>query len=153
MNAFFCKMHLMSFHEFFTEFSQFYPILCNFMQDVPKLMAFAVVWVMWLYSVESFENWALRSRIKSKISYFRASIFFFWSWNKIENTGRVRFSHLYELKYGFCKKLLWYKWTSDQLNTFFLTFRLQQKPSQKVRKKVVNWPEVHLYQSNFLQNP
>ena len=27
-----------------------------------------------------------------------------------------------KLKYGFCKKLLRYKWTSDQLNTFFLTF-------------------------------
>ena len=26
------------------------------------------------------------------------------------------------LKYGFRKKLLRYKWTSDQLNTFFLTF-------------------------------
>ena len=26
------------------------------------------------------------------------------------------------LKYGFHKKLLWYKWTSDKLNTFFLTF-------------------------------
>ena len=26
------------------------------------------------------------------------------------------------LKYGFCKKLLWYKWTSDQLNTFFPHF-------------------------------
>ena len=24
---------------------------------------------------------------------------------------------------------------------------------QKVRKKVFNWSEVHLYQSNFLQNP
>ena len=58
------------------------------------------------------------------------------------------------LKYGFCKKLLRYKWTSDQLNTFFLTFWLvTQQTSQKVRKKVFNWSEAHLYQSNFLQNP
>ena len=46
------------------------------------------------------------------------------------------------LKYGFCKKLLRYKWTSDQLNTFFLTFWL-----------VCCVSEVHLYRSNFLQNP
>ena len=28
-----------------------------------------------------------------------------------------------------------------------------QQTSQKVRKKVFNWSEVHLYISNFLQNP
>ena len=28
-----------------------------------------------------------------------------------------------------------------------------QQTSQKVRKKVFNWSEVHLYHSNFLQNP
>ena len=51
-----------------------------------------------------------------------------------------------DLRYGFCKKLLRYKWTSDQLNTFFLTFWLVCcVTSQKVRKKV--------YRSNFLQNP
>ena len=75
------------------------------------------------------------------------------SWNysqiirkrKIEDVG---------LKYGFCKKLIWYKWTSDQLNTFVLTFFPDQHWSgQKVRKKVFNWSEVHLYRSNFLQNP
>jgi hypothetical protein len=39
------------------------------------------------------------------------------------------------LKYGFCKKLLWYKWTSDQLNTFFLTFRPDQCWSVLFRPK------------------
>ena len=28
-----------------------------------------------------------------------------------------------------------------------------KQTSQKVRKKVFNWSEVHLYRSNFLQNP
>ena len=51
------------------------------------------------------------------------------------------------LKYGFCQKLLRYKWTSDQLDTFFLTF--QHWSGQKVFK----CSEVHLYRSNFLQNP
>ena len=37
-------------------------------------------------------------------------------------------------------KLLLYKWTFDQLNTFFLTF-------------VQISAEVHLYRSNFLENP
>ena len=49
---------------------------------------------------------------------------------------------LYVLKYGFCKKLLRYKWTSDQCWS-----------GKKVKTKVLNWSEVHLYQSNFLQNP
>ena len=58
------------------------------------------------------------------------------------------------LKYGFCKKLLWYKWTSDQFNTFVFTFCPDQCWSgQKVKTKVLNWSEVHLYRSNFLQNP
>ena len=57
------------------------------------------------------------------------------------------------IKYGFCKKLLRYKWTSDQLNTFFLTFWLVTQQTSQVRTKVVNWSEVHLYRSNFLQNP
>ena len=43
-----------------------------------------------------------------------------------------------QLKYGFCKKLLWYKWTSNQLNTFFLTWLVSCVTSQKVRKKVFN---------------
>ena len=29
----------------------------------------------------------------------------------------------------------------------------KKQASQKLRKKVFNWSEVHLYQSNFLQNP
>jgi hypothetical protein len=29
----------------------------------------------------------------------------------------------------------------------------EQQTSQKVRKKVFNWSEVHLYQSNLLKNP
>ena len=52
------------------------------------------------------------------------------------------------IKYGFCKKLLQYKWTSGQLNTFFRTFwtgLLCVVPVQKVREKVFNWSEVHLY--------
>ena len=60
------------------------------------------------------------------------------------------------IKYGFCKKLLQYKWTSGQLNTFFRTFwtgLLCVVPVQKVREKVFNWWEVHLYRCNFLQNP
>ena len=58
------------------------------------------------------------------------------------------------LKYGFCKNLLRYQWTSDKLNTFVLTFFPNQHWSgQKVRQKVFNWSEVHLYRSNFLQNP
>ena len=60
----------------------------------------------------------------------------------------------YLTKIWICKKLLRYKWTSDQLNTFFLTFWLVCcVTSQKVRKKVFNWSEVHFYQSNILQNP
>ena len=40
------------------------------------------------------------------------------------------------LKYGFCKKLLQYKWTSEQLNTFFLPFWLVCCVTiQNVRKK------------------
>ena len=39
------------------------------------------------------------------------------------------------LKYGFCKKLLQYKWTSDQLNTFVLTFF----PDQHFLKNQVRW--------------
>ena len=43
---------------------------------------------------------------------------------------------------------------SDQLNTFFLSLWLVCcVTSQKVRKKVFNWSEVHFYQSNILQNP
>ena len=62
--------------------------------------------------------------------------------------------NLHLLKYGFCKKLLRYKWTSDKLNTFFLTFWLVcYVTSQNVKKKVFNCSEVHLYRSNFLQNP
>ena len=58
------------------------------------------------------------------------------------------------LKYGLCKKLLRYKWTSEQLNTFFLTFWLVCcVTSQKVRKKVFNWSDAHVYRRNFLQNP
>ena len=61
---------------------------------------------------------------------------------------------IFLLKYGFCKKLLRYKWTFDQLNTFLLTFCPDQCWSgKKVRTKVFNWSEVHLYRSNFLQNP
>ena len=66
----------------------------------------------------------------------------------------ISWTYIAVVKYGFCKKLLQYKWTSDQLNTFFLTFWLvTQQPSQKVREKVFNWSEDHLYWSNFLQNP
>ena len=40
------------------------------------------------------------------------------------------------------------------MNTFYPTFWLVCcVTSQKVRKKVFNWSEVHLYRSNFLQNP
>ena len=59
------------------------------------------------------------------------------------------------LKYGFCKKLSQYKWSSDKLNTFSITFW----PVCCAHKAhTANWPkqeekEVHLYQSNFLQNP
>ena len=48
--------------------------------------------------------------------------------------------YLKALLYGFCKRLLGYKWTSDQLNTFFLTFFSRSV----LRKKVFNWSEVHL---------
>ena len=51
-------------------------------------------------------------------------------------------------KYGFCKKLLRYKWNSDQLNTFSLTLFPDQCWSGK---KVFNWSEFHLYRSNLLQ--
>ena len=55
------------------------------------------------------------------------------------------------LNYGFCKKLLRYKWTSDQLNPFVLSFF--SRSGKKVRTKGFNWSEVHSYESNFLQNP
>ena len=42
-----------------------------------------------------------------------------------------------QLKYGFCKKFC-----PDQC-----------RPGKNVRTKVFNWSEVHLYPSNFLQNP
>ena len=71
-----------------------------------------------------------------------------------QNSSKMAKKHGTLLKYGFCKKLLWYKWTYDQSNTFFLTFWLvTQQTSQKERKKVCNWSEIHLYRSNFLQNP
>ena len=54
------------------------------------------------------------------------------------------------LKHGFCKEFLRYKWTSDQLNTFWPD---QCWSGQTVRKNVFNWSEVHLYRCNFLQNP
>ena len=57
------------------------------------------------------------------------------------------------VKYGFCKKLLRYKWTSDHLNTFFFKIGKEQVSLPILRKKVFNWSEVHLYRSNFLQNP
>ena len=56
----------------------------------------------------------------------------------VTTTKGTRISDLHtSLKYGFCKKL----------------HRYNSKTSQKVRKKMFNWSEVHLYRSNFLQNP
>ena len=48
--------------------------------------------------------------------------------------------------YGLCKKLLWYKWTSGQLNTFLPD---QHWSGQKVRKKAFNWSEVHTLRSSL----
>ena len=48
-------------------------------------------------------------------------------------------------KYGFLKKLFPYKWTSDQLNTFFLTSFQISTDQHLSGKKVFNWSEVHLY--------
>ena len=82
--------------------------------------------------------------------------FFFNAWCILSLTPKKKKNYfctkrsLMKLKYGFFKKLIWYKWTSDQLNTFILTFCPDQHWSgQKVRKKVVNWSDVHLYLSNF----
>ena len=73
----------------------------------------------------------------------------------IEALNKIRLPSMkFELKYGFCMKLLRYKWTYDQLNTFSLTFLLfTQQTSQKEGKKVFNLSEVHFYRSNFIQNP
>ena len=44
--------------------------------------------------------------------------------------------------------------TSVQMNTFFLIFcPVCCLFAGKARKKVFNWTEVHLYRSDFLQNP
>ena len=63
-------------------------------------------------------------------------------WNEFKS---IEHFMSYCLKYGFCKKLLRYKWTSDQLNTFFLPFWLvcfvctsnQSKSVQLVRGSFV----------------
>ena len=46
----------------------------------------------------------------------------FYSISNLNFTAYSRQKNRSFLKYGFCKKLLWYKWTYDQLNTFVLTF-------------------------------
>ena len=64
------------------------------------------------------------------------------------------------LKYRFCKKLLRYKWNSDQLNTFGSLFSKSvliqcwfSSDLEKNKPKVCNWSEFHLNRSYFLQNP
>ena len=59
------------------------------------------------------------------------------------------------LKYGFCKKLLWYKWTSFSscFGQFAVRALCAQQTGQKVMEKVFNLSELHLYWDNFLQNP
>jgi hypothetical protein len=52
------------------------------------------------------------------------------------------------LKYGFCKKL-----TLVQMNLWPVEHFFSADPAKKWGKKVFNWSEVHLYWSNFLQNP
>ena len=52
---------------------------------------------------------------------------------------------------GFFKKLLWYKWTSHQVNIFCSLFDhfccAYSKTSLKLRKKMFNWAEGHILQS------
>ena len=49
---------------------------------------------------------------------------------------------------GFFKKLLWYKWTSHQVNIFCSLFDhfccAYSKTSLKLRKKMFNWAEGHI---------
>ena len=64
----------------------------------------------------------------------------------------------FQLKYGFCKKLLWCKWTSDQLNTFVLTFfQTSTDLDKKWGKKCSTgqrfiWIEVTFYNIHTLAN-
>ena len=62
-------------------------------------------------------------------------VFKAWTVNKVAG-----FSQLTLLRYGFCKKFLWYKWTSDQLNfcPHFLS------------RSAWSGQKVYVYQSNFL---
>ena len=59
------------------------------------------------------------------------------------------------LKYGFCKKLLTSVqislWPVEHFFPHFLTGLLCDQ--SKGEEKVFNWSELHLYRSNFLQNP
>ena len=52
------------------------------------------------------------------------------------------FSDDAQLKYGFCKKLLLYKWTSEQLNTFFIKIRFTLSPNLILMRKVFNCSEL-----------
>ena len=52
------------------------------------------------------------------------------------------------LKCRFCKKLLWYKWNSDQLNTFVLTFFPDQCWSVLIWKK--KWGQKCSTGQNFI---
>ena len=47
------------------------------------------------------------------------------------------------LKYGFCKKLLGYKWTSDQLKTFLLLLFFQISTGQRFTCTFITSYEIH----------
>ena len=50
------------------------------------------------------------------------------------------------LNYGFCKKLLLYEWTSEQLNTFFIKIRFALSPQSNFDEK-----SVQLLRSSFVK--
>ena len=56
------------------------------------------------------------------------------------------------LKYRICKKLLLYKWTSEQLNIFSSKLDWGLCANLILMKKVFNYSEVHSWRSNFFKN-
>ena len=67
---------------------------------------------------------------KWEISGLRSQWLYSWCFVQVHTQLTTFFRNILsclndKLKYGFCKKkLLQYKWTSDQMNTFFLFFQI-----------------------------
>ena len=88
------------------------------------------------YKHECYLHWQQKSWANKWCSKIRKNkIWESQKWQSWRGRNWWRFSvsfYVRILKYGFCKKLLQYKWTSDQLNTFFqISADLEKKWGQK----------------------